>query len=149
MEKALPVHGCISWDTDIALSIAALRAKSVDVTDLEFDLASSAGAWTLRLKNGNFPAGHGEGEGLLRCAQLPGKLELRTEVSSRGERTFGQSGATVDVLGRMESMLSLSGEGKTWKELVGDLAGRFAVFLGPVQTVPYSSLCPQIADRVF
>jgi hypothetical protein len=132
--KALPVHACLSWDVTLDLALGSVQIGESEITGIQFDVESSAGDWKLRLVNAEFPAGEGQAEISLRCGVLPGKLSVRSQVRSKGQSHFGQSGASVEVLGRMESLLDLTGAGRTWKEIVGDFAGRFVVFLGPVQT---------------
>lgn len=134
LDEPLPVDDCISWDTDLAISIDALGADDSTFQDLAFTVQSTAGHWTVRLVDGSFPAGRGKGEVSLHCGQLPGAFDLKTQVSSQGTSQFDQSGATFEMLGRMESTLTLAGQGSTWKEILQDLSGRFLVFLGPVQT---------------
>ena len=133
-EDPLPVHTCLAWDVGLELALGAVQLGGAAVTGVRFDVKSSGGDWKLRLLDAQFPAGEGEAEVSLRCGRLPVEFDLRSRVRSKGKSHFGQSGATVEVLGRMESILVLRGQGSTWKEVVGDLAGRFAVFLGPVQT---------------
>ena len=134
LDQPLPVHGCNAWETDLAITIDALGADDSNFKDLAFRVHSTKGHWTIRLVDGTFPAGHGKGEISLQCGQLPGALKLETTVSSQGSSTFDQSGATFEMLGRMESMLTLAGRGRTWRQILKDLDGRFTVFLGPVQT---------------
>ena len=134
LAQRLPVHTCLSWDVDLNLSLGSVQIGESEITGIQFDVNSSAGDWKLRLVNAKFPAGEGQAEVFLRCGALPGQLRLHSQVRSEGQSHFGQAGASVAVLGRMESLLEVTGTGSTWKEIVGDFAGRFIVFLGPVQT---------------
>ena len=133
-EDPSPVHTCLAWDVGLELALGAVQLGGASVTSVRFDVKSSGGDWKLRLLDAQFPAGEGEAEVSLRCGRLPVEFDLRSRVRSKGKSHFGQSGATVEVLGRMESILVLRSQGSTWREGVADLAGRFAVFLGPVQT---------------
>ena len=133
-DETLPVQTCLAWDTDLAVSIGALQLKHATLSGARFHVGSSGGNWKVQLTDTKFPAGEGQGELSLRCEKLPGALDIHFDMRSKGETRFNQSGAEVQVLGRMEAMFSASGEGNTWKEIANDLDGRVASFLGPVET---------------
>lgn len=134
LDRALPQHICRSWDTDLELAVGTVQVSQAEVTDIQLSLRSSKGEWKVHLTNANLPAGSAQADLSLQCGKLPGQLEFHSHVASKGKSEFGQSGATVSVQGRMESVLNLAGKGSTWKELVGDLSGHFSIFLGPVET---------------
>ena len=133
-DASLPVRTCLAWDTDLTVAIGAVQLKQTTLSGARFHLGSSGGNWKAQLAKTKFPAGEGQGELSLRCGKLPAALDIDFEMRSKGKTRFNQSGAEVQVLGRMEAMLSLSGEGNTWEDIANDLDGRVASFLGPVET---------------